>query len=606
MSSHPVGADPVPAVPGITPHGGVLVDLLIPQDEIPALKRQAAPFPSLTLTHRQLCDYELLANGGFSPLTQFMDQVTYRSVVDHMELPSHNGAEPLLWPIPITLDVTKAKLEKLGIDPAAQSFNQDIALRDEEHNLIALMKVTSLYSPNREEEAQKVFGTTDKLHPAVDYLFTHSGEYYIAGPLVCAQLPIHYDYTDIRSTPRELREEFHKRGWTKIVAFQTRNPMHRAHRELTARAAEYVEDGVKVKLLIHPVVGETKPGDVDYHTRVKCYREVIKTFPPGVAVLSLNPLAMRMGGPREALWHALIRKNFGCTHFIVGRDHAGPGNNKEGRPFYPDFDAQELALAKQEKLGVKILPFQMMVYLQDENRYCPSNEVPPGANIANISGTKLREILRSGAPIPDWFTFPEVAKILRETYPPRLLQGYTVFFTGLSGSGKSTIANALNILLLEEGSRPVTLLDGDVVRQNLSSELGFSKEHRDLNVRRIGYVASEITKARGVAICAPIGPYQETRRAVRNSIENYGMGGFIEVYVSTALEVCEQRDKKGLYAKARSGQLKNFTGIDDPYEIPDKPEVTLDTAVLTIRQSLDLILNYLRRAGFIRQPADSA
>lgn len=382
--------------------------------------------------------------------------------------------------------------------------------------------------------------------------------------------------------------------------------MHRAHRELTARAAEYVEDGVKVKLLIHPVVGETKPGDVDYHTRVKCYREVIKTFPPGVAVLSLNPLAMRMGGPREALWHALIRKNFGCTHFIVGRDHAGPGNNKEGRPFYPDFDAQELALAKQEKLGVKILPFQMMVYLQDENRYCPSNEVPPGANIANISGTKLREILRSGAPIPDWFTFPEVAKILRETYPPRLLQGYTVFFTGLSGSGKSTIANALNILLLEEGSRPVTLLDGDVVRQNLSSELGFSKEHRDLNVRRIGYVASEITKARGVAICAPIGPYQETRRAVRNSIENYGMGGFIEVYVSTALEVCEQRDKKGLYAKARSGQLKNFTGIDDPYEIPDKPEVTLDTAVLTIRQSLDLILNYLRRAGFIRQPADSA
>eukprot|EP01112_Ceratiomyxa_fruticulosa_P006726 TRINITY_DN175_c0_g1_i1.p1 TRINITY_DN175_c0_g1~~TRINITY_DN175_c0_g1_i1.p1 ORF type:complete len:594 (+),score=127.51 TRINITY_DN175_c0_g1_i1:323-2104(+) len=582
-------------VPGITPHGGTLVDLLVPESQIYELKQNAVYYPSLTLTHRQLCDLELILNGGFSPLTQFMDKATYHSVVENMTLPHSD----LLWPMPINLDVTKAKLDSLGLDPAAASWDKYIALRDEEHNLIAVMRVTEIYHPDREREAQAVLGTTNRLHPAVDFLIGHSGEFYIAGPLTGAQLPVHYDYTDIRRTPRQLRQIFHERGWTKIVAFQTRNPMHRAHRELTVRAAGVVEDGVPLKLLVHPVVGETKPGDVDYHTRVKCYKEIFKTYPEGIALLSLNPLAMRMGGPREALWHAILRKNFGCTHFIVGRDHAGPGDDQHGRPFYDPYAAQELAIAKQKELGVKILPFQMMVYLENKKIYCPTDEVPPGEPVANISGTKLRHLLRTGGEIPEWFTYPEVAKILRETYPPRDRQGFTVFFTGLSGSGKSTIANALNISLLEEGSRPVTLLDGDIVRTHLSSELGFSKEHRDINVKRIGYVASEITKARGIAICAPIGPYAETRKAVRQMIEGYGMGGFIEVYVSTPLEVCEKRDKKGLYVKARSGQLRGFTGIDDPYEAPEKPEITIDTSQFSVRQSLDLVLGFLKKEGYV-------
>jgi len=350
-------------------------------------------------------------------------------------------------------------------------------------------------------------------------------------------------------------------------------------------------------LFLHPVVGLTKPGDVDYHTRVKCYYSILSTFPAGKGMLSLNPLAMRMGGPREVLWHAIIRKNYGCTHFIVGRDHAGPGDDASGKPFYDPYAAQEIALKHEKELGVKIMPFQMMVYVPSLKEYYPVDQVPPNVDTANISGTKLRYLLRTGGEIPEWFTYPEVAKILRHHYPPRIQQGFTIFFTGLSGAGKSTISNALSIILMEEGSRPVTLLDGDIVRQNLSSELGFSKAHRDLNVRRIGYVASEITKCRGIAICAPIAPYHESRRAVRALIDQ--VGGFVEIYVSTPIEVCEQRDKKGLYAKARSGQLQHFTGIDDPYEIPEKPELSIDTSVSSVKQALHTILSYLRTEGYI-------
>eukprot|EP00026_Physarum_polycephalum_P004212 Phypoly_transcript_04229.p1 GENE.Phypoly_transcript_04229~~Phypoly_transcript_04229.p1 ORF type:complete len:520 (+),score=108.19 Phypoly_transcript_04229:621-2180(+) len=518
-----------------------------------------------------------------------MDKATYDSVVEKMRLP--NG---ILWPMPITLDISKQKAEAL----LQNNTTKEIALRDEEGNLLGVMRVDEVWQPDLQKEAKHVLGTTDTLHPGVAYLLQEAGDTYLSGPLQGAQLPVHYDYQDLRRTPRETRKEFQKLGWKKVIGFQTRNPMHRAHRELTVRATQIAEpDGEPVHLFLHPVVGMTKPGDVDYHTRVKCYKSVLTTYPQGLAMLSLNPLAMRMGGPREVLWHAIIRKNFGCTHFIVGRDHAGPGDDASGKPFYGPYEAQENALRHEKELGIHIRPFQMMVYVESKDTYYPIDQVPAGEKTANISGTKLRELLRTGGHIPEWFTYPAVADILFQSYPPRSKQGFTVFFTGLSGAGKSTIANAFTIAMLEDGSRQVSLLDGDIVRTHLSSELGFSKEHRDLNVKRIGYVASEITKARGAAVCAPIAPYESSRRHVRRLIEQYG--GFVEVYVSTPIEVCEARDKKGLYAKARSGQLKNFTGIDDPYEPPTTAELVIDTSVVPVRDAVQQILTYLRDQGFL-------
>lgn len=586
--SDPVSISTEP-LPGIPAYGGVFTENLLQGEALQQLKARAVYLPSLTLNLRQLCDIELLLNGGFSPLTQFMDKKTYDGVVENMRLP--NG---VMWPMPITLDVPKLKAEALLKD----NESREIALRDEEFNLLAVMRVDDVWQPDLAKEAKFVLGSNDVLHPGVAYLLHESGDTYLGGPVFGAQLPAHYDYQELRRTPRQTRAEFQRLGWKKIIAFQTRNPMHRAHRELTVRATQTDEgDGEPVHLFLHPVVGMTKPGDVDYHTRVKCYKSVLTTYPQGLALLSLNPLAMRMGGPREVLWHAIIRRNFGCTHFIVGRDHAGPGDDASGKPFYGPYEAQENALRFEKELGVHIRPFQMMVYVESQDKYYPIDQVPAGEKTANISGTRLRELLRTGGSIPEWFTYPAVAKILRSSYPPRSNQGFTVFFTGLSGAGKSTIANAFTISLLEEGSRQVSLLDGDIVRTHLSSELGFSKEHRDLNVKRIGYVASEITKARGAAVCAPIAPYESSRRHVRRLIEQYG--GFVEVYVSTPLEICEKRDKKGLYAKARSGQLKNFTGIDDPYEPPVSAEIVIDTSLVPVRDAVQQILIYLRDQGFI-------
>jgi sulfate adenylyltransferase len=382
-------------------------------------------------------------------------------------------------------------------------------------------------------------------------------------------------------------------GWRRVVAFQTRNPMHRAHVELTFRAAKTVE----ANLLIHPSVGMTKPGDVDYFTRVRCYQLLLAKYPPGTVKLSLLPLAMRMGGPREAIWHALIRKNHGVTHFIVGRDHAGPGNDSDGKPFYGPYEAQELFSKHEKEIGVTMVPFSMMVYLENQDSYVPDNEVPTGARVLNISGTDLRSRLNEGRDIPAWFTYPEVVRELRRSFPPRHKQGFTVFFTGLSGSGKSTIANILLSKFLEMGGRPVTILDGDLVRKNLSSELGFSKEHRDINIRRIGYVASEITKNGGIAICAPIAPYDSVRSQVRQMIEPYG--GFILVHIATPIETCEQRDRKGLYAKARAGIVKEFTGVSDPYEAPTNAEVVINTAELSAEEAAQEIILHLEQQGFV-------
>jgi sulfate adenylyltransferase len=407
------------------------------------------------------------------------------------------------------------------------------------------------------------------------------------------QTPAHYDFRTLRLTPAEVRAEFARLGWRRVVAFQTRNPMHRAHQELTLRAAKQVE----ASLLIHPSIGMTKPGDVDYYTRVRCYQLLLSKYPKGTVMLSLLPLAMRMGGPREALWHAIIRKNHGCTHLIVGRDHAGPGNDSKGKPFYGPYDAQQLLAKHEEELGMNMVPFNMMVYLKDKDVYVPEDEVPEGAPTLNISGTELRERLNDGREIPAWFTFPEVVQELRRTYPPRYRQGVTILFTGLSGSGKSTIANVLRVKFLEVGGRPVTLLDGDLVRKHLSSELGFSKEHRDINIRRIGYVASEITKNGGIALCAPIAPYASVRKEIREMIKP--LGGFVLVHVATSIEVCEQRDRKGLYAKARAGVLKEFTGISDPYEAPTDADVVIDTANLTPEEAAQEIILFLEREGFV-------
>jgi sulfate adenylyltransferase len=566
----------------IEPHGGTLRVLYLPTDKAAAYRRTAAEYPAWNLNQRQLCDLKLLLNGGFSPLTGFLGEADYAQVLERMRL-----ADGTLWPIPVTLDVPRKFVD--GLRPG-----QSIGLRDPEGFLIAAMTVESIFEPDSRREAEAVFGTTDEAHPGVDYLLNQTHPVYLGGPLTGITRPVEYDFAQLRDDPKDLRAKFERRGWQRVVAFQTRNPMHRAHQELTQRAAQIAE----ANLLIHPVVGLTKPGDVDHFARVRCYEQVLKTYPEQTTLLSLLPLAMRMAGPREAVWHAIIRKNFGCTHFIVGRDHAGPGNDHSGKPFYGPYDAQALLQQLQGEIGIQMVPFKEMAYVQDRGQYVPQDEVQPGETVLNLSGTEFRRRLRDGIEIPAWFSYPEVVEELRRRYPPKHRQGFTVLFTGLSGAGKSTLANALMIKLLELGGRSVTLLDGDLVRKHLSSELGFSKEHRDLNILRIGFVASEITKAGGVAICAPIAPYASIRRRVREMVEAYG--AFIEIYVATPLEVCEQRDTKGLYAKARAGLLTHFTGIDDPYEPPENPDVVVHTESELPDVAAQRIVLKLEALGLIR------
>lgn len=564
-----------------TPHGGKLVNLLADDSRLDSLKKETVNLPSWDLTERQVCDLELLMNGAFSPLTGFMNQNDYASVLSDMRL-----ADGHLWSMPINLDVPKNVADELTI-------GDKLALRDIEGVVLATLTVEDIWKVDKQAEALAVFGTTDALHPAIKHLNERTHDYYIGGSVQGLQLPNHYDYNNHRHTPLELRDKFKRLTWNKVVAFQTRNPMHRAHQEITFRAAKQVE----ANLLIHPVVGMTKAGDINHFTRVKCYEEILKKFPERTTTLSLLPLAMRMGGPREALWHAIIRKNFGCTHLIVGRDHAGPGKNSQGDDFYGPYEAQELLKKHEKELGIKMVAFEMMLYSSDRAEYIPVSDIKPDENILNISGSELRHRLQKGLEIPAWFSYPEVVDILQKSHPPRDKQGFTVFFTGLSGSGKSTIANALMINLMEMLERPITLLDGDIVRKNLSSELGFSREHRNLNVLRIGYVASEITKNGGIAICAPIAPYAQTRDEVRNQIEP--LGGFLEVHVATSVNVCETRDRKGLYAKARAGIIKEFTGISDPYEAPIKPEVVIDTEYCKPAEAAQKIILKLEAMGLI-------
>jgi sulfate adenylyltransferase len=562
----------------ITPYGGRLVNLLVPEEERKELVAAASRFPSVQLSSRSLCDLELLAVGAFSPLDRFMGKGDYDRVLAEMRL-----EDGTLFPIPLTLSVA---------DVGGLERGKDIALRNAQNELIAVMTLEEIYGWDRVQEATQVFGSSDARHPLAAEMQTW-GNACISGPLRVVQLPKHYDFVGLRRTPAEVRRYLEELGWSTVVAFQTRNPIHRAHEELTKRAAAAI-DGA---LLIHPVVGMTKPGDIDHYTRVRIYKVLIdKYYDAHRTVLSLLPLAMRMAGPREAIWHAIIRRNYGATHFIVGRDHAGPGLNSEGRSFYGPYDAQELLSRYDKEIGVQMIPFNEMVYLPGEDRYEEKEKVPAGTPVWSISGTQVRmDYLGNGRKLPDWFTRPEIAKILAQISPPIHQTGFCLWFTGLSGAGKSTIADILAVLLMEQGRR-VTLLDGDVVRTHLSKGLGFSKEDRDTNIRRIGFVAAEIVRHQGVVICAAVSPYRATRIECRAAV---GSDQFIEVFVDTPLEICERRDTKGMYAKARRGEIHGFTGIDDPYEPPLNPELWLTTTDCTPEDNARRIVRLLIERGFL-------
>jgi sulfate adenylyltransferase len=567
---------------GVLPHGGALVEQIVSPERALYLKKASKDYPSITLSGRQLSDLELLMDGSFSPLTGFMNRFDYEAVLEKTRL-----ADGTLWSLPICLDITDAlagRLNKGGV----------VALLDPEGFMPAVLHIEDIWPIDKAQEAERIFGTQDCCHPGVDYLLNQMGSHYIGGRIEGIQAPLHFAFRRFRHTPREIRALYRKLGWRRIVGFQTRNPLHRAQFEMTIRAMEQAG----ANLLLQPVLKRVKPGDIDTYTRIRCYLAMSHRYPPNMMVLSLLPFAMRMAGPREALLHAIIRKNYGCTHFIVGWDHAGPGATDDGDAFYPPEEAAEYVKAHEKELGIGILPFKEMIYVVEEDGYMPRAEVPSGCMTRMLTDETFHQRLRSSKRVPEWFSFPEVVNELRKAHPPRHRQGFTVFMTGLSGAGKSTVARVLYARFLEMGGRPVTLLDGDIVRLNLSNELGFSREHRDINVRRIGFVASEITKNRGIAICAPIAPYAVTRNQIRGTIEKFG--GFVEVHVGTPIDICEARDRKGLYAKARAGLVKGFTGIDDPYEVPKNPEVFLDTTELTPDEAAQEVLIYLERTGFIK------
>lgn len=568
-----------PAINLIAPCGERLIDLTIRAENLRDELEHAKTLPPVRLSERALCDFELLATGAFSPLDRFMGADDYRHVVADMRL-----ADGQLFPIPVTLPIAAERRIQL---------DRDVALVDSRNEIVAVMTVEEIYEWDLGSTAQAVFGTNDERHPLVAEMHRW-GNRNISGNLKVLRLPTRYDFRDLRLTPAQTRSRLEQLGSENVVAFQTRNPLHRAHEELTKRAIEEVK-GV---LLLHPVVGMTKPGDIDYFTRVRTYKVLArKYYEQNRIVLSLLPLAMRLAGPREALWHALIRRNYGANHMIVGRDHASPGNDSTGRPFYQPYAAQELTQSLEAETGVKILPFGEFVYLPDEDRYEDVRNIHTATATAQLSGTQAREWSRNGsAELPSWFVRTEVSEAIATTYPPRHKQGFCVWFTGLSAAGKSTTAEILTVLLQEFG-RQVTLLDGDVVRHNLSRGLGFSKEDRDLNIRRIGFVAAEIVKHQGTVICAAVSPYRATRNEVRNAV---GTDRFIEVFIDTPLAECERRDAKGMYAKARRGELKNFTGIDDPYEPPVQPELVLETIDKPAEENARLIIEYLLGRGFLK------
>ena len=563
------------------PQDTSLVNLLVDQERHIALKQLLSSLPDITLNLRQICDFELLTTGVFSPLKGFMTQEAYESVLDRMRLPSGE-----IWPVPICLDVSRDLSDRFEV-------GQSVVLRDPEGFPLGLMAIEDIWQADREKEALAVYGTTDMTHDEVARLQGGGNRYYVGGTIEALNLPIHSDFKQIRNTPSEVRQQFCKLGWKQVVGFQTRQPIHRPQFELTIQAMKKA----KANLLMLPIAGIPRPGDFDHYTRMRCYQKVAAHYPPDTFMLNLLPLSTRLAGPRDAVLHMIIGKNFGCTHFVIGHNHATPGRDSFGNPFYDTPQVRELAQEAAKEVSIEPVFFEEMVYLPFEDEFKLVSDVKDGQETLSFTNDHIRDRVRKGKHIPEWASFPDVVKELRRSYPSPATQGLTVFLTGLSGAGKSTIANVLYSKFMEMGTRPVTLLDGDIVRRNLSSELNFSKEHRDINVRRIGFVASEITKNRGVAICAPIAPYERTRSKIRTSIEAHG--GFFEIHVATPISVCEKRDRKGMYAKAKAGLLKGFTGVDDPYEEPSNPELSIDTSNLTPDEAVQQILLLISEKGFV-------
>jgi sulfate adenylyltransferase len=564
-----------------TPHGGELKHLIVSEERAAVLKEIASKLPDITLEDSHMCDLELMATGAFSPLEGFMVRADYEAVIDRMRL-----QDGTLWPIPVCLDISETRARTL-------EAGQSVALRDPEGFLLAILHIEDIWSIDKSKEIERIYQNAEKSHPGVAHLTKQTKDYYVGGKVEVISLPLHYDFRQLRLSPREVRREFNKLGWRRVVGFQTSRVIHRPQFELTLQAMRKA----RANILLLPNVGVTRTEDFDYYTRVRCYREVMRQYPPETHLLSLLPHFMRYAGPREAILNAIVARNYGCTHFVVGPNHAShlePGkaaNVEQGRVI------GDLMDAVGEDIGVSVLHFDEMVYLPFEDEYRLSNTIEKGTKTISLNGNDIRNRIRSGRNVPGWASFPEVLDELRKAYPPPSRQGFTLFFTGLSGAGKSTIAKVVFSKMLEMGQRPVTLLDGDIVRQNLSSELNFSKEHRDINVRRIGFVATEITKNRGIAICAPIAPYAHTRSEIRRAIEAHG--GFVEIHVATPLQECEKRDRKGMYAKARAGLIKGYTGIDDPYEVPQTPELSIDTSGITPDEAAQEILLFLGQKGYI-------
>jgi sulfate adenylyltransferase len=543
---------------------------------------QVANAPRHRLQDRQLYDLDMLLMGAFAPLSGFMERKDYESVRDTMHLASGE-----LWPLPVVLDVSSSDVDMFRA-------GKPVVLTDPYGTPLALLHPTDVYTPNRAAEVDAVYGTNDTEHFGVRHILERTRPIYVGGRVEQLEFPRQIAFAEYRNTPAEQRTWFKKNGWKRVVGFQTRNPIHRAHFELLRRAA----DEYDAKVLIHPAVGETKDGDIDATTRVRIYKTIIDNYAKDFATLNVMPLAMRMAGPREALMHAIIRKNYGCTHFIVGRDHAGPGKDARGVPYYEPYAAQELAQTHADDIGIKIVAPKEMVYVEELDSYHPVDTVPLGHTVRSISGTELRRMLREGRTVPTWFSFPEVMQELEHAAHPQGTTGFAVFFTGLSGSGKSTIAQKLKEYLEEHNARPATLLDGDIVRNHLSKGLGFSKEDRNTNIRRIGFVASEVVRHGGVAICAAIAPYELARRDARVLVEEHG--SFVEVHVATPLVVCESRDVKGLYDKARKGLIKGFTGINDPYEEPEQPDVVVNKEEGTVDEAVQTIVGVLQSRRLVQ------